>query len=358
MRSSYQSCETPPAPSPGEASIPQRIRLLRSSPRRSCNLAVVCLVGLCGLALLGEIIPTANEMMVAKHYDLPMPHHTRKIRHAQSLADTSRLSLLSPDWKKMVKKLDSKKGKKGVKEYGLEPPEGCEATVIIVRHCEKTNIREHCSYAGYERSVYLASIFGDEEEAKWPLPSYIFAESPGHRHNPRKMNFREVETVGPLAEKAHLDVDDTYSTKTKSKLVREILTFLQTGQMCGKVTVIAWKHSDIAHIAHHLGCGPMEGCPVDYRGKNFDEVWQIKFVYDKFQHSHHRNLDLPKHAQWRVFGAAVGEGFDPLTFSKKSGDYPPGGTDSGGRWGKDVEEVPERKSVHDRSWKETRVGFS
>jgi len=68
----------------------------------------------------------------------------------------------------------------------------------------------------------------------------------------------------------------------------------------------------------------MQGCPYDYRGKEFDQVWQIKYVYRKFQNTHRK--------AWSVFGSAQQEDFDPLAFSKASGDYPKGGTDVGGRW--------------------------
>lgn len=63
------------------------------------------------------------------------------------------------------------------------------------------------SHTGYERSVYLATLFGDGNE-RWPSPSYIFAESPGFRSAKMKMNFREIETVGPVAQKAGVPVDD------------------------------------------------------------------------------------------------------------------------------------------------------
>ena len=141
-------------------------------------------------------------------------------------------------------------------------------------------------------------------------------------------------------------------------LAREILTFVHTGHMCGKLTVISWKHSEIAKIARHLGCGPMEGCPVDYRGKFFDQVWQIKFVHRKFKHSIRKSLKLSKKSEWRVFGSAQPENFDPLMFSHAYGDYPRGGTLVGGRWEKMTTNLPERRSPHhSNNWKATRVGF-
>ena len=66
-----------------------------------------------------------------------------------------------------------------------------------------------------------------------------------------------------------------------------------------------------------VGCGPLEGCPVDYKGSEFDQVWQLKYVYRKFP----RNDKTPKNPYWRIYGTTQNEGFDPLAYSKKMGDY-------------------------------------
>jgi hypothetical protein len=162
------------------------------------------------LALPCLLVPTDHEMRLADRYGLNPWISARPIRQAQSLADASRLTFLSAsDFEeltshKVLRQIETK----GSTAHYMEPPaDGCEATVVILRHCEKGDIREHCDYMGYERSVYLATIFGDNQE-RWPAPSYIFAEGPGQRHNKKKMNFREIETVGPLSEKVGVLVDD------------------------------------------------------------------------------------------------------------------------------------------------------
>lgn len=243
-----------------------------------------------------------------------------------------------------------------VDKYFSKVPDRCEMTVVLVRHCEKKNIREHCDYTGYERSVYLASLFGTQEEARWPLPALIFAEGPGGRHNRHKMNFRELETVGPLAEKAGVSIDDSFESGHINEMTREILSLRPV--LCGQTVAVSWKHSDMGHIARHLGCGPLQGCPVDYNGKTFDEVWQIKFVYTAALHSDRKSLAKEKHPSWHVFGSVQHENFDPLAFSKSVGDYPAGGTATGGRWEKQIVDIPERtnkdwKKVY---WQATNVG--
>jgi hypothetical protein len=147
-------------------------------------------------------------------------------------------------------------------------------------------------------------------------------------------------------------VDSSYSTHNVNHLAKKILTNLHDGRMCGSTVLVSWKHSNIGHLARHLGCGPAQGCPVDYRGKSFDNAWTLKFVYRTFEHSTHKKLKLPKNPEWKVFGSVQAEGFDPLAFSKKVGDYPPHGTSTGARWKASSVEVPERHKRSDKlGWK-------
>jgi hypothetical protein len=223
--------------------------------------------------------------------------------------------------------------------------EGCEASVVIVRHCEKEHIREHCAYIGYERSVYLATLFGDDHE-RWPAPSYIFALAPGGRNNAQKMNFREIETAGPLAEKTGVKVNYAYDEEDTKLLAKHVQGLLHSGDLCGKVAFIAWKHSRIGHLAHLLGCGPLEHCPIDYKGSTFDPAWTIQFSYRRLLHSQHKGLIRHKHdnrPEWHVAGNVQYENFDPLAFSKQSGDYPRGGRSRGATWEDRAEMIPERK---------------
>jgi hypothetical protein len=67
---------------------------------------------------------------------------------------------------------------------------------------------------------------------------------------------------------------------------------------------------------------------MDYKGKQFDQVWQIKYVYRKFP----RKGKVPKSNMWKIYGSVQNEGFDALSFSKQAGDYPSGGTPTGGNW--------------------------
>lgn len=238
--------------------------------RISFRWALACSLVLCSSVWVVSTItqfihywPTEREREIAESHGLaPTLETTKSIRDEQRIADSFRAALLArfDPKNKYVERVTDKHGK----IHYIPIEDGCEATVMLVRHCEKEDIREHCSYLGFERSVYLASLFGDDEKDRWPLPSYIFALSPVGRENNRKMNFREIETVELLAQKAGVTIDDSYPVYLASELASEILTFLQSSQMCGKLTVISWKHSEISHLARKLGCGPSEGCPVRF----------------------------------------------------------------------------------------------
>lgn len=242
----------------------KRAHAIRVSLRWALAFSLLCCCCMWVVSAVTQFIcywPTERERDVAESHGLPPTAETTKnIREAQSIADSFRAAHLTAFDPK------NKYAKKVTDEHGtihyMPVQNGCEATVMLVRHCEKEDIREHCSYQGFERSVYLASLFGDGKNDRWPLPSYIFALSPAGRDNARKMNFREIETVEPLATKAGVTIDDSYPVHRGAEMASEVLTFLQSGQMCGKLTVISWKHSEISHLAHKLGCGPFEGCPV------------------------------------------------------------------------------------------------
>ena len=262
-------------------------------------------------------------------------------------------------------------------------PVGCETTIVLIRHCEKGSVAEHCAYSGYERSVYLSTLFG--ADGKYPAPSFIFAEAPIARHSREKMNFREVETVGPLSVAMNVKVDDSYTDETLYDLAHRLKHQVKRGALCGQVVVIVWKHSRIGELAHMLGCGPHQGCPIDYSGKTFDQLWQIRYIYTNlWNHSTHKKrfIQYPSIPYWNVFGSVQYENFDPLAFSNRFGDaYSPHRGQSAlpvspileesrdmddfsdvashdMNWEDEVVAYPERKySTDTAGWKVTMVGM-
>ena len=210
------------------------------------------------------------------------------------------------------------------------PTDGCTGTILVLRHCEAGDAREHCGYMGRLRSQYIASLFGDN--ARWPGPDYIFAMAPGERHNDLVKNWREIETVQPLGDKVKVDIDQTYGYPEKQKFVKHLYKMLRNGEMCDKVAVVSWKHHDIPHFAHSLGCGPQNGCPVSFGEFDYESIWQLTYSYHKQIYApyvvedttphgkkKHQNHPWGIYPQWFVYGTMQAEGFDPLAFTKTTG---------------------------------------
>lgn len=207
---------------------------LRRHTLRCAAMASILVSFLCVIVALLQVIPSHHELNLAYDQSLSV-WSVGRIREAQSLALQSAHFLNKnnanaaggggggeeeeePEYWSLramhnLMKIGQGNGLRNHKagppprKY-MEPPEGCESTVLIVRHCEKGSVREHCAHVGFERAVYLATQFGSHPHERWPSPSYIFAEGPGERRNTKKMNFREIETVGPLSEKVGVKVDD------------------------------------------------------------------------------------------------------------------------------------------------------
>ena len=246
---------------------------------------------------------------------------------------------------------------KRVNKQKLDIPTGCETTLILMRHCEKSGPHvedsqgnQHCSYLGLERAHYLATLFGSD--ARWPMPSHLFALIPdrkGHR------NFREYETLQPLSHKAAVMTELVPANELAELYLELLLT--SDDFMCGKVAVVSWKHDYLPELAASLGCGPDQGCPLSFDEKDFESVWQLKYVYhpstrfddamdeesdiDPYDDQTRRHLKFKKKRNpskmWNLYATVTQMNFDPLSFSKASGDYPEGGTPSGGGWHKSVD---------------------
>mmetsp|Transcript_47 Transcript_47/g.90 ORF Transcript_47/g.90 Transcript_47/m.90 type:complete len:389 (-) Transcript_47:161-1327(-) len=166
------------------------------------------------------------------------------------------------------------------------PPRGppqCETTIILLRHCDDHGYfatddsdlgDKHCSHMGYERTDILPSLFGPHR--RWPSPRYLYALLP---QLPQGINYRQIETLLPLAQQENLTI---HVVGNVNQVSNAFFTQLQQhlDEMCDTVTVIAWKHAFIPLLAAALGCGPEEGCPGYYPNDTFDQVWELKYVYE------------------------------------------------------------------------------
>lgn len=208
------------------------------------------------------------------------------------------------------------------------PPIDCQATIMLIRHCEKGDIREHCNQLGFERADYIATLFGNHDE-KWPAPTKIYALAAGERSNKAVENKREIETVMPLSKKIKVPIDDKFGLHNKADFTNHLFESLRSGDVCGRMTLISWKHSDIPNLAHRLGCGPDQGCPLKFDDMDFDSAWQIRYSYRRAQYAPYPEAEAQKkkhkpwglHPEWWIFGKVEKENFDPLAYSKKMGTY-------------------------------------
>lgn len=299
----------------------------------------------------------------------------------------------------------------------------CTSQVMIMRHCDKQakikihgkshttdtidkHGNRHCSAKGKERSEYIATLFVDPhhyqklvknkevedgippvpfiksslakiskaaapKKPQFPTPLKLYAlasERPAGKPSKKHENFREIETITPLSEKFHLDVDESFGVgeegdlasdffESLSKSVTEHVDMMtrslnatdsssssggegsEISNLCNNgMTVVNWKHSRIPILARALGCGTDEGCPKKYKGHDFDTVWIVTFQYSLLL-GRNDELDvdssllalesLPKSSSqgslrhhkkkshsvgdgnWKITAELVNEGFDP-----------------------------------------------
>jgi hypothetical protein len=204
-------------------------------------------------------------------------------------------------------------------------PKECEATILLIRHCEDlgggTRYKDdtkHCSYLGFERSIYLASLFGNSTaNARWPLPSRLYGIRKGG-------NVRQYETLQPLSEKANVTITEFSFDSAIHQLSSSILTGIASGDLCHQVVIIAWKHDFIKDLAASLGCGQAnQGCPDSWDDYDFDSVWQLKYVYQPKQFRQELDKRIEEgqvDTEWMIYGTRSTQGFDPLAFSKAKYD--------------------------------------
>lgn len=252
------------------------------------------------------------------------------------------------------------------KQLAKTTPSGCESTLLIMRHCEKygqyvfdEDGNEHCSYVGYTRAQYISTLFGDEPEARWPAPAHLFALTPDRGG---RWNFREWETLHPLSMKLGINLD----VSGRIDLADGYFDLLRAGSLCGSLTVVSWKHEYIPELAIALGCGPDNGCPSVYPEDNFDVVWILTYAFhppdvaqqdgteqhDEFKmvetngtarrylkhrhhHHHHHHRAKEQVMGWNVYATVSNQGFDPLAFGKRYGDYKSGGKALTEAWWRD-----------------------
>ncbi|KAL7426049.1 hypothetical protein ACHAXH_001341 [Discostella pseudostelligera] len=237
----------------------------------------------------------------------------------------------------------------------------CTSQVMIMRHCDKevkvdihghkrtTDMRDkhgdrHCNAKGKARSEYIATLFVDHDnyhelldgngykvkdgippvpmvkstfskvhssaaskKPQFPVPLKLYALSakrPSDKPSKEHANYREIETITPLSNKFHLDVDERFGVEEEGLLAKDFFQSLSESvtqslkmkspsshnsnaveeglgkTLCnGGVSVVNWKHSRIPILARAMGCGIGDGCPRKYKSDDFDTLWLLTFQY-------------------------------------------------------------------------------
>jgi hypothetical protein len=148
--------------------------------------------------------------------------------------------------------------------------------VLLMRHAEKPLVGkdDNLSPAGYARAKALPLLFflkpgtmlpGQKvEPAKLPVPAVLFATAPS-RHS-----LRPIETLTPLAEYMHLEVQHPFGEGEEVAQANEVLS----GKYAGKVVLICWHHGELPALAKALGVKH----PPTWDSHVFDHVWKVEWV--------------------------------------------------------------------------------
>ncbi|GMH46974.1 hypothetical protein TrVE_jg9341 [Triparma verrucosa] len=206
----------------------------------------------------------------------------------------------------------SSKGMKHLKKGPVSAPLGCTVDVMIIRHCERGNLRRDCTDYGQERNEFISTLFGGGEDARYPTPSLLYARA----EEGKKLVRRSKETITPLSEKAHIPINNEYGVATKKHMVEGLFSKFRDGELCGAgPVVISWKHENIPKLAAWLGCTSVLGCPEDY-GVGYDNIWSIRYRYDQPEYSSKKSGSIGGPA-WDIQGAVLHEGFDIVAWEKQ-----------------------------------------
>ena len=137
-------------------------------------------------------------------------------------------------------------------------------TVYIIRHAEKPEDPNdpNLSPQGVERALALAKncekLFGKLDCL------FAAATSAG--------SSRSVDTINPLAQTIHLEIDSSVSNKDYSVLAAKLLA--GATDYGGKTALICWHHENIPELAQELRAA---NAPANWMGEVFDRIWVLEY---------------------------------------------------------------------------------
>lgn len=138
------------------------------------------------------------------------------------------------------------------------------ARILLIRHGEKSSDEAdiHLNDRGMQRAAALAPYLLGE----FGIPAAIYAMA---QHKPTS-SVRPIETMVPTSDMCKVPLNTEFTKKMTKELAREIL---DTARYDGKLIFVCWEHEKIEKIAKELGVRPKD--IPDWKGKNFDHIWQL-----------------------------------------------------------------------------------
>lgn len=140
--------------------------------------------------------------------------------------------------------MSATRGHKHLMSKNTVAPLGCTVDLMVFRHCEKGSLRSYCTPEGIRRAEHLATLFGDGDE-RWPRPDALYARPP----EGKRQVMREIELLEPLSKKFDIPIQSKgYEIDNKKVLVNELFSKMRSGEFCGKLALISWKHENIPKV--------------------------------------------------------------------------------------------------------------
>lgn len=139
---------------------------------------------------------------------------------------------------------------------------------VVYRPDGKPVYTQNLSLKGWERAYALAPYFAKKNESMpYGKPIALFAPSIGEKDP----SLRPLQTLTPLSNLLHIDVQQLFAPEQYAQLVQEITT---TTEYDGKFVLIAYEHEHIPALAQAFG---VTSAPTVWKGDIFDRVWVIHF---------------------------------------------------------------------------------
>ncbi len=148
------------------------------------------------------------------------------------------------------------------------------ATVLLIRHAEKSESGEGLSPAGEDRARAYIKFFQDltiQSQPAKPQRLIATADSKGSQ--------RPRLTLEPLGKALGLPVESKFKNKDYSSMVNS----MQAGTYDGKTTLVCWHHGDMPDVLRALGADPATVLPGG-RWPSDEYDWLIELRYDAEGH--------------------------------------------------------------------------